>query len=78
MAFKSKGALNDHYKTVHEGIKNEICVWPHCDRRFRTSHELKLHLMRHKGEKPIVCTYSGCEKTFLQNVEMINHLKSHK
>ena len=44
----------------------------HCEKRFKTKQQLKVHTITHTGEKPYSCIH--CEKKFSQNRQLNAHI----
>ena len=71
--FISKGGLDYHVKTIHEGIKQHKCF--QCS--FKTNHKpyMKVHLRVHNGEKPYQC--HTCGKSYTQSSSLTVHMRVH-
>lgn len=73
-AFRSKGDMAKHDRSVHQGIKKHVC--PQCGARFAEKGNLTKHMKRHEGIREHHCTFPGCTKTFVLKDGLSRHLKS--
>lgn len=73
-AFRSKGDMAKHDRSVHQGIRKHTC--PQCGSRFAEKGNLTKHMKRHEGIREHFCTHPGCSKTFVLRDGLIRHLKS--
>lgn len=48
---------------------------PYCEKRFRDTFNLRLHVRTHTGERPYQC--SDCGDTFAQKRGLLEHLNTH-
>ena len=69
--FASLTAMKNHCKTCQE--KRIDCS--HCDKKFFTERQLKLHLSLVSGAKNFKC--ATCEKTFSNKTELTVHSRMH-
>ena len=75
MTLADRSALQLHVKTVHENIRDIVCPWPQCEKKFMRKNALKVHYRLHTGEKRLLCEY--CSYGAIQRTAMDNHMKRH-
>ncbi|PAA94099.1 hypothetical protein BOX15_Mlig030724g1, partial [Macrostomum lignano] len=68
--FYKKTHMKRHME-VHGGAKSFRCLWPDCERAFRTHGALQIHRYKHTGEKPLGCGL--CEYRCRQKICLFNH-----
>ena len=72
-SYTSKGHLNTHVKTVHDGVKNHVCN--HCEISFSIAGNLKAHIKAvHDGIKDHHCDF--CGKSFSRPQHLKRHIKA--
>lgn len=70
--FYNRSQLKIHAKSVHEKIRNHLCMI--CGKAFFNSKDLEMHVKRH-GEKNCACEI--CGNRFYCNLDLKRHLKIH-
>lgn len=58
---------------IHTGQRPYDCA--HCDKKFKTSSQCRIHMKRHINYKPFECNV--CSKTFLHFEIYRTHLRRH-
>lgn len=64
----------DMHMLVHDDIRPFACEFPGCDRKFRNTGKLKIHIRVHTGEKNYECPFCP-GKRFAQKWGMDLHIK---
>lgn len=59
------------------GVKLHKCLYDDCERTFRKTSHLKVHLRAHSGEKPFKCQWGTCDKEFTRSDELKRHMRTH-
>ncbi|XP_056152667.1 zinc finger protein ZFP2-like [Lampris incognitus] len=71
----SSSAMGRH-KLIHTGEKPFKCKVPECDKYFRSTTEVKRHIMQHhSSERPFKCEV--CEKGFVRACLLTTHMQVH-
>lgn len=71
----SSSTLSRH-ELIHKGERPFTCTVPECDKRFRSTTEVKRHvLMRHTNERPYKCDV--CQKGFINQCYLSKHAAIH-
>ncbi|CAJ1080522.1 zinc finger protein 287-like [Xyrichtys novacula] len=64
------------HKLIHTGERPYKCTVPECDKHFRSTTEVKRHvLIHHTTERPYKC--DSCGKGFIQKFDLNTHAKIH-
>ncbi|KAI0775333.1 hypothetical protein BC629DRAFT_700552 [Irpex lacteus] len=71
--FTTKGDMNRHIRTVHDGIRDYVCK--ECGDCFGQRTSLQGHQSKHTGEKPYHCTVGGCNRRFGDASSRTRHAK---
>ncbi|XP_059059135.1 zinc finger protein 91-like isoform X2 [Achroia grisella] len=71
--FDSKFRRDDHYNSVHMGLRLYPCEI--CNKNFAQMASLYTHLKTHTGIKNFVCSY--CDRRFLAKANLKTHLRIH-
>ncbi|KAK3520483.1 hypothetical protein QTP70_024092 [Hemibagrus guttatus] len=58
-----------------ESTTSKLHICPHCDRTFRTTSHLRIHVKGHAGYKPFKCV--TCQKEFLTGYMLKKHMEMH-
>ena len=72
--FTKKSELNDHVKTVHEGVRFK-CTFPDCGKVFSWRRSLQYHARQHDGEYKHMCEI--CNRGFFSNDFYTSHMNAH-
>ena len=54
-----------------------VCDWPGCQKQFKNTQHLIMHLRTHTNVKPFVCRYPKCDYRCAVSHNIIKHLKCH-
>ncbi|XP_072029978.1 uncharacterized protein [Amphiura filiformis] len=75
MKFTQSCHLKTHIKRVHifEGTDDYKCMF--CEDTFKTTDDLKLHLIKHGQEKPFECAL--CKMRFMDEASLETHVETH-
>jgi len=46
-SFKKKDHLETHMQSIHSDERNFECSWIDCDKKYKTSQDLRRHVVRH-------------------------------
>ena len=76
MTFSSLMKEESWFVILHSSAENEnpfACKY--CNKKFKTSQEVKIHERIHTGEKPFAC--KDCDKKFTQSKRLKIHERRH-
>jgi len=72
MYFSFKDTKDKHHVRAHTGIKNYLCSYPGCEKKFHTKQEVLNHEAVHQMKKPYKCKY--CDLAYGTKRSLANHL----
>ena len=75
--FISKGKLNYHIEEYHSNLKEYICPYENCNKKYINLERYKIHLRIHTGEKPYKCNFPNCNKSFNEKGNLKTHYRIH-
>ncbi|XP_053949442.1 zinc finger protein 429-like [Anastrepha ludens] len=70
--FTEQRSLDSHMRKEHIGFSCTLC-----ERVYKNSRSLRVHLQSHKGLKEFICKYENCGKAFVTSTRLKVHQKIH-
>ena len=65
--------LKSHIKAIHEKSSQYKCLYPGCDKEFKSLYRLYVHDLSHEGIKPFKCNI--CFRSFSEKGTLKTHKK---
>lgn len=66
--------LKHHIKSQHSDVRDHLCDWPGCGKRFVTGTRLRRHHAAHEGQEPFRCQVEDCGQVFRKHGTLQKHI----
>ena len=78
-SFMRNSHLKHHTKSAHSDVRDYLCEWAGCGKRFVTQTRLNKHHAAHQGREKYRCTIENCGQSFRKHATLQAHVaKDHE